>query len=49
MSDVLNHLIIYLSDIFGASNIVNYSIIQQFDISGVSDIVRTHGGIREKH
>ena len=39
MSSILNHLIIYLSDIFGASNIVNYSIIQQFDISGVSDIV----------
>ena len=36
MSTILNHLIIYLSNIFGA---VNYSIIQQFDISGVSDIV----------
>ena len=37
--DFLNHLIIYLSDIFGASNIVNYSIIQLFDISSMSNVL----------
>ena len=39
MSDILNHVIIYLSNIFGASNMVNYSIIQQFDISSMSDVL----------
>ena len=33
------YLFIYLSDVFGVSNIVNYLIIQQFDISRMSDVL----------
>ena len=40
MSDILKHLIIDLSDVFGVSSIVNDSIIQQFDISSMSDILK---------
>ena len=32
-------LFIYLSDVFGVSDIVNYLIIQQFDISSMSDVL----------
>ena len=39
MSNILKHLFIYLSDIFGASDMVNYSIIQQFNISSMSDVL----------
>ena len=39
MSDVLKHLINYLSNVFGVSNIVNYSITQLSDISCMSDVL----------
>ena len=39
ISDVLKHLIIYLSNVFGVSNIVNYSIIQLSDISHMSNVL----------
>ena len=39
MSNLLKHLFIYLSDVFGVSDIVNYLIIQQFDISSMSDVL----------
>ena len=39
MSDILKHLIIYSSDVFGVSNIVEYSIIQLSDISCMSNVL----------
>ena len=40
MSDVLIHLINYLSDIYSVSDIVNYANIQIFDISHMSNILK---------
>ena len=39
MSDVLKHLINYLSNVFGVSDIVNYSNIQLSDISCMSNVL----------
>ena len=39
MSNILEHLFNYFSDVFSVSNIVNYSIIQLFDISSMSNVL----------